>query len=139
MHHMQEWDVLAEEPLDAVLEPESDTNANPEDNLSDACITWRGDGKHFATVSACGQGQKFDSTIYLHACVNMVYITTGPHPFATSPVHGGNRNPLSSHLVKSDEGGAGNNAQSPHVLQTTCMTYIAWFEHASKMATSISL
>ena len=58
MHHMQEWDVLAEEPLDAVLEPESDTDHKSEDNLSDACITWRGDGKYFATVSASGQGQR---------------------------------------------------------------------------------
>jgi len=43
--------VLAEDSLDAVLEPEDET---PSDLgvPSGASITWRGDGKYFATVSA---------------------------------------------------------------------------------------
>lgn len=53
---MQDWDVLAEEPLDAFLEPDQDTDASVEEDLTDACITWRGDGKYFATVSNSGSG-----------------------------------------------------------------------------------
>ena len=56
MHDMQEWDVLAEEPLDAFLEPNIDIDVSAESDLPDACITWRGDGKYFATVSSVGQG-----------------------------------------------------------------------------------
>ena len=150
MHHMQEWDVLAEEPLDSVLEPESDSNPNPEDNLSDACITWRGDGKYFATVSAPGQGQRFlqlrnklqhlISFAYLLASVRQ-YDSHQHRPLCHSPVHGSNRNPFSSDLVKFDEEGAGNDTHSPHTLQTTCIRscLIAWFENTSKMATSTSL
>lgn len=53
---MQEWDVLAEEPLDAFLEPNIDSDVSAESDLTDACITWRGDGKYFATISSVGQG-----------------------------------------------------------------------------------
>ena len=56
MCDMQEWDVLAEEPLDTFLEPDNDSNVPAESDLTDACITWRGDGKYFATVSSVGQG-----------------------------------------------------------------------------------
>ena len=43
--------MLAEDSLDAVLEPEDETPSElgvP----SGASVTWRGDGKYFATVSA---------------------------------------------------------------------------------------
>lgn len=53
---MQEWDVLAEEPLDAFLEPVADADTVPQDDLTDVCITWRGDGKYFATVNAAESG-----------------------------------------------------------------------------------
>jgi len=43
--------VLAEDSLDAVLEPEDEIPSEP-DVPSGASITWRGDGKYFATVSA---------------------------------------------------------------------------------------
>ena len=49
---VKEWEVLAQESLDAVLEPGVDTAAEEcELGLNDASITWRGDGKYFATVS----------------------------------------------------------------------------------------
>ena len=49
---MQDWEVLAEESLDASLEPveESGGTPGPELQASGASITWSGDGKHFATV-----------------------------------------------------------------------------------------
>ena len=44
--------MLAEESLDAVLEPGADTTADESQlGLSSASITWRADGKYFATVS----------------------------------------------------------------------------------------
>lgn len=51
--HVQEWEVIAEEPLDAVFEPGDEMSSGsgvlaPEG----ARITWRGDGKYLATVSA---------------------------------------------------------------------------------------
>ncbi|DBA88250.1 hypothetical protein WJX77_011440 [Trebouxia sp. C0004] len=47
----KEWEVLAEDSVDAVHEPEDDIPS--ELNVSNgASITWRGDGKYFATVSA---------------------------------------------------------------------------------------
>ena len=49
---VKEWEVLAQESLDAVLEPNADTAADGSElGLNDASITWRGDGKYFATVS----------------------------------------------------------------------------------------
>ncbi len=51
IQHTQEWEVLAEDSLDAVLEPEDEIPSEP-DVPSGASITWRGDGKYFATVSA---------------------------------------------------------------------------------------
>lgn len=49
---VKEWEVLAQESLDAVLEPNADTAADESELVSnDASITWRGDGKYFATVS----------------------------------------------------------------------------------------
>ena len=52
MPAVKEWEVLAQESLDAVLEPNADTAADESElGLNDASITWRGDGKYFATVS----------------------------------------------------------------------------------------
>lgn len=49
---MKEWEVLAEESLDALAEPGADTAADQSKlGLSSASIAWRGDGKYFATVS----------------------------------------------------------------------------------------
>lgn len=47
---VKEWEVLAQQSLDAVLELGADSAAD-ELGLSSASITWRGDGKYFATVS----------------------------------------------------------------------------------------
>ena len=50
--------MLAEESLDATLEPVEDSDRSPEADLETggASITWSGDGKYFATVcsSRCG-------------------------------------------------------------------------------------
>ena len=52
MPAVKEWEVLAQESLDAVLEPGADTAADDSElGLDSASITWRGDGKYFATVS----------------------------------------------------------------------------------------
>ena len=49
---VKEWEVLAEESLDAHLEPGTDTAADESQlGIGDASITWRGDGKYLATVS----------------------------------------------------------------------------------------
>lgn len=52
MPAVKEWEVLAQESLDAVLEPGADTAAGESDlNMDSVSITWRGDGKYFATIS----------------------------------------------------------------------------------------
>lgn len=49
---VKEWEVLAQESLDALLEPGADSAVDESElGLSSASITWRGDGKYFATVS----------------------------------------------------------------------------------------
>ena len=59
VHAAQEWEVIAEESLDSVLEPD-DADAEEANLLAgDASITWRGDGKYFATVH--GSAGKFVS------------------------------------------------------------------------------
>lgn len=52
MPAVKEWEVLAQQSLDSVLEPGADPAADESElGLSSASINWRGDGKYFATVS----------------------------------------------------------------------------------------
>lgn len=49
---VKEWEVLAEESLDALLHPGVSTAADESLlGIGDASITWRGDGKYLATVN----------------------------------------------------------------------------------------
>ena len=72
---MKEWEVLAEESLDAVLEPGVDIAADPPKLAqSSASITWRGDGKYFATVTL--SAGKSPSSHACHLCDNL-YLREG--------------------------------------------------------------
>ena len=52
-HHLcvdiQDWEVLAEESLDATQEPGEETGPDVHLQAGGASISWRGDGKYFAT------------------------------------------------------------------------------------------
>ena len=71
---VKEWEVLAQESLDAVLEPGADTAADESElGLNDASITWRGDGKYFATVSlSAGKSPFTSATPRLHGITHAV-------------------------------------------------------------------
>lgn len=70
---MKEWEVLAEESLDALAEPGADTAADQSKlGLSSASITWRGDGKYFATVSlSAGKSLTCHMACHLHGHLHL--------------------------------------------------------------------
>lgn len=68
---MKEWEVLAQESLDALPEPGANIAADQSTLApSSASISWRGDGKYFATVSlAAGKS-------VLHPTWHAIWVTT---------------------------------------------------------------